>query len=96
MEAETRVTHTPGPWQLDSGDLGVVLDAEGLPIQTSGPHCIVGDGSYYANARLIAAAPDLLAAAQWAFAVIDPRSGQEASDLSAALRTALAKAEGRA
>ena len=54
--------HTPGPWRLDPDDLGLVLDPEGSPIQTAGPNSLTGDGQAYANARLIASAPELLEA----------------------------------
>lgn len=65
MVTKTVAQHTAGPWRLDPDDMGLVLDADGAPIQTAGPHAIddtTADGSGYANARLIAAAPDLLAA----------------------------------
>ena len=53
---------TSGPWTLDPADLGIVLGPSGRPIQTRGSGCVTGDGEEYANALLIAAAPDLLAA----------------------------------
>lgn len=47
--------HTPGPWEADFDD---VVDSEGYRIAAVSEH----DGQYEANARLIAAAPDMLAA----------------------------------
>lgn len=56
----TQAHHTPGPWTANTAPLA--------PIITAGPKAIarsyqVGDDGA-ANARLIAAAPDLLAALQ--------------------------------
>ena len=54
-------THTPGPWYWDKVSTGhcrhVVVDSEGFTIANPSP---MGE----ADARLIAAAPDLLAALQ--------------------------------
>ena len=55
--------HTPGPWEMDGS--GAVFGPDGDPIMTCGLYAVCfGEGSEegYANARLIAAAPDLLAA----------------------------------
>lgn len=49
-------THTPGPWTLDA-EIGVVFGRDGKPIQTGGGGC---GKETQANARLIAAAPELL------------------------------------
>ena len=50
-------THTPGPWHYETGDDGAVVytgfTIAKIPIDGSG---------WQSNARLIAAAPDLLAA----------------------------------
>jgi hypothetical protein len=69
MTTETQATHTPGPWtQIDYGDGEPVIEAASGLIAIA----IVNDYSdtaadwspdvTQANARLIAAAPDLLAA----------------------------------
>ena len=59
----TEPTHTPGPWAITDDFIGVHdeqgrciadMDSEGAPD--------IGYGESLANARLIAAAPDLLAA----------------------------------
>jgi hypothetical protein len=59
-------THTPGPWQLRTGDKAATVYAttpaeEQLPLCTV-HHQYVEDDEYAPNARLIAAAPELLAA----------------------------------
>lgn len=57
-------THTPGPWQVNHADKTQVCDADGVtrgcsPVAV----CLVGKmAERRANARLIAAAPALLAA----------------------------------
>ena len=66
-QAETRA-HTPGPWQLAENDTTLVLsealDAEGNARLVADVLCVQGPakGEDFANARLIAAAPELLAA----------------------------------
>ena len=56
-------THTPGPWAVSAGSYGPEMqingaDGFGVALCADG----VGDGVMERNARLIAAAPDLLAA----------------------------------
>ena len=55
----TNATHTQGPWAtyVDSAHDGWIADAEGNLIA-----CAVRNENMQANARLIAAAPELLAA----------------------------------
>lgn len=60
-------THTPGPWRVN-GSLITTGDGIALEIASVRP-ALTGntpksDGEYKANRRLIAAAPDLLAAAE--------------------------------
>ena len=52
--------HTPGPWKLKRE--GTIADSEGDLIATCGYRCRVGSTEDDDNARLIVAAPDLLAA----------------------------------
>lgn len=54
----TQTNHTPGPWQLDRGQ---IRDANGNAL-ASYPYSLGGEADH-ANAILAAAAPDLLAAA---------------------------------
>lgn len=93
--------HTPGPWVVD------INHATGNPefIRTFISSSDGGDmydianvwcdetGNAKANARLIAAAPDLLAALQIAENALDMYSGGQSSDL-AAIRIAIDKATG--
>jgi len=98
--------HTPGPWGLQSWDLEDVLDfavsKDGrltdysvmpkkgrMPI-ASIQHCFNGK-STYANARLIAAAPDLLEALQYAVRQVNASE----CDINF-IRKAIAKATGDA
>jgi hypothetical protein len=93
----SKPAHTPGPWSLDCGDLAiggeVVCSARLAPEAAS-------DGERAANMRLIAAAPDLLAALR----EICRMAGQMDThrqppvlisyDAIIAVRAAIAKAEG--
>ena len=93
--------HTPGPWTIEDDS----IEASGAPI------CVLYDASDFpcwdgpagqleaeceANARLIAAAPELLAACELAAEVLEqPESGGQAH-AHAALTVAIAKAKGGA
>lgn len=97
----TNATHTPGPWLLDGDKICTNRDNEiaritrygawfdaGTPYGLKNP---IGD----ANARLIAAAPDLLAASE-AF-ISELNSGSDFTAWEKAkvnLREAIAKAKG--
>lgn len=105
--------HTPGPWMHGNSDKPVSLMAVCFGAGTAGGTVVrfaeSGDISFdetMANARLIAAAPDLLAAllelsqhftGEW---VNDPRSQSEIDDhyveAQAIARAAIAKATGSA
>ena len=95
-------THTPGPWTV-CGPRIEAHDRDGLPFAIaevwSGTRTTPRED---ADARLIAAAPELLEAANLALRAIDPTGESKKDDvggplfLSAkALRAAIAKAEGR-
>lgn len=61
--------HTPGPWSVEKGAKGLWIGADALACRTvavTTNYC--GDEQRLANARLIAAAPELLEAAQDALA----------------------------
>lgn len=106
---EQKAAHTPGPWQIewnvaqggeghyitDSNDMGELSRIAAVLFHDD------ADGETRANARLIAAAPDLLEIARAIVAVCD--SGKhadmacmEGSPLVDAARDAIAKAEGGA
>lgn len=102
----TTMMHTPGPWTATRGE------CEGKPeswfdVTAPWPECgpderqniamIYGRDPVEANARLIAAAPDLLAALK---AITDPAYGnpgypEENKQIEAQAEAAIAKAEGR-
>lgn len=61
-------THTPGPWSLSDEDSSLLSGADGAYIAQvfSRTNCDIGSlrSNYAADARLIAAAPDMLKALQ--------------------------------
>lgn len=94
--------HAPGPWKL-AGRVPerhaiAINDSDGLLVAEArgagGPWSIVGF-----NARLIAAAPELLAALKLALLTLNARNGPLASERDAAseqARAAIARAKGEA
>jgi hypothetical protein len=95
--------HTPGPWQLDK-HARTILSSGWLTYPAKKAICTVrpyprtaeANQEGKANARLIAAAPEMLAALKWAS---DYLSGWPRDDLQRhcrqAVQAAIAKAEGR-
>ena len=63
--------HTPGPWHVHQSKLGTVLSPKDETVALVGGDV---DGSPVANARLIAAAPALLAALEAILDVLKPDS----------------------
>lgn len=92
--------HTPGPWIYYErhGTIGSIFNAEGDQVAQASQITPAKDASSHdlrrANARLIAASPDLLAAAK-KVASHSPASGGFASAMYG-LVMAIEKAEGRA
>ena len=93
---------TPGPWEVIPGDTirrPRLIRASGFTIA----ECFWNEhmeGEPEANARLIAAAPELLAALKRALSVLQSECGHSASmiwfaELEAQALAAIAKAEGR-
>ena len=86
--------HTPGPWNRIKGDRNV-YSASGTVCKTP---AIIGGGSaaanWEANARLIAAAPDLLEALESIISDIIPED--QSNLLWAEARAAIARARGEA
>ncbi len=85
--------HTPGPWHADPTKSFYVFAHGSLAEQAgveNGP--FICNASTQANARLIAAAPDLLAAAQDALRNLRPLAVHPSH--YAALENAIAKATG--
>ena len=98
MTTQANEKWTPGPWAIDStlapNSRSVIARTVcGLPISgnTSGPHDIERD---YDNARLIAAAPDLYAALDWAVKEL-AKNGTSCAEWRNA-KTVLARARGEA
>lgn len=92
------MAHTPGPWDCD----GTEVYAEHLCVSIAYRTRTCDEGNWMpneeveANARLIAAAPELLEAARLANQeLIDLGQGSSASPALRALWSAIAKAEGR-
>lgn len=90
-------THSPGPWGTIKGQYSetmggqwLVRDAESIYVAHVHPRSDDGrpDATADANARLIAAAPDLLAACQF---VLDNAGGPPA-DMLSMIRAAVRKA----
>lgn len=91
--------HTPGPWTIsDALPAGrySLRDARGLLVATLPNHeeSALRQSENQSNARLIAAAPELLAACHEAFS--ETCSDNRNQDLIDLLDAAIAKAEGRA
>lgn len=85
--------HTPGPWAVNSEHLTVLAEDSGYVCKVAGPG--PNDPESLANAHLIAAAPELLAAAELALtAVADPADWNFKA--RPALMAAIAKAKGGA
>jgi hypothetical protein len=88
-------THTPGPWEVEGDDESLWV----TPLDRSTPvicDMVEREGETEANAHLIAAAPDLLAACK-AFIAADPAEGYSGAEYSALklMHAAIAKAEGK-
>jgi hypothetical protein len=100
------MTHTPGPWkisQVENAITGEPLEkwsvAEANPPNKHEPHGIISRNDGYltlADARLIAAAPDMLAALQDLIAYEDDEEGFFLSGDANKARAAIAKATGAA
>jgi selenophosphate synthetase-related protein len=94
---KTKNTHTPGPWDVYAGKMKngdrIINDGEGTPVAYAADYNeYAKDDQVDANARLIAAAPDLLEAAQDALTAF--QSGRNGSAAMVLLAAAIAKAEG--
>lgn len=88
--------HTPAPWELDENDLTVYSTGENAKrIADTMPHPEMpemSDEEWAANARLIAAAPELLAQLKFALELLQDCTGLE--DALEPIVDAIAKAEG--
>ena len=90
---ETTAGHTPGPWQLDATEriyTGKIIRHNGVQICRMIDQVTTDTPEVEANARLIAAAPDLLDACKKVVQNISPEFYQEEIE---ALEAAIDKAE---
>lgn len=90
--------YTPGPWTTDGsargGDLDIIAPSGRVAlIDCESRRDFQSEAVLESNARLISAAPDLLAALRIAEDALDMYSGGQSSDL-AAIRAAIDKAMG--
>lgn len=103
----TAARHTPGPWTINRTN----ADFVGIAQEGYMPHATVfprdngpWEDTAEANARIIAAAPDLLEACRWAMRYCQEAKANQYDDRAAvplacaisALHAAIAKAEGAA
>jgi len=102
-ESSKKPTHTPGPWEVDTiCNTDMVYAANGLRVATT--YCEGQDEDMpweevEANARLVAAAPDLLAGLEAAEAIISglmAEFDEDENDVPSiiGIRAAIAKAKG--
>jgi hypothetical protein len=93
--------HTPGPWAIDGcvslGNLDVIYGSGRITMMEC-ENDEINDDELFANAALITAAPDLLAALERAEGFIsgfeDDDTQEGVTEMLAAIRAALAKAKG--
>jgi hypothetical protein len=88
--------HTPGPWDSwpDSTTIRAGVPRPGIGTLVATVNSKQGPDEFAANARLIAAAPDLLAALKdWFADYAETRKGGEDDELVRRTRRAIAKAE---
>lgn len=82
-------THTPGPWRLELANSGARIAAD------KDTHICAALAGNRANARLIAAAPEMLAALKEVVRFVDSVGSEHINRVPfAAARAAIAKAEG--
>lgn len=88
-------THTKGPWSINDwpqATTDIAIGAVGTPLIAKVPLRDVSINEQKANAKLIAAAPDLLAALQWVMTA----HGEQLSSAFEDAERAIAKAIGSA
>jgi hypothetical protein len=89
--------HTPGPWAIDGcvslGNLDVIYGSGRITMMDC-ENDEVDDDALLANAQLICAAPDLLAALQDIVEASDANDGDSLMNAIQAAQTIIAKAKG--
>ena len=97
--SKQRAGHTPGPWEIIEGFISARF-SDGEVYDICDPRCAPATpdlvGEMEANADLIAAAPDLLAALERAYAVLRDDEGYRTyNPVMRKISDAIAKARGR-
>ena len=90
---ENKTKHTPGPWTTNNGF--TILSAKGKTASSDVPNKTITDDEAIANAALIAAAPDLLAALEFCSDALNTEAGGLYKAHIEQARAAIAKAEGK-
>lgn len=93
------IKHTPGPWHIASGGAVIGRECAVAVVNTYTALQKLTDAEREANACLIAAAPELLAALEWIIEAADDSDNMKATDLVEcipweSIRAAIAKAKG--
>lgn len=100
----TQALHTPGPWRLNAGNEIEIMDtSRAVARAVCGGLSGIRLREAEANARIIAAAPDLLEALQWALDELNGRTRydedvaeQQVENCYRLAEAAIAKARGAA
>ena len=66
----TQANHTPGPWQAEDGLDEPTVESEDFVVASCHQARAMDDGESVANARLIAAAPEMAEALEWCLELI--------------------------
>lgn len=89
----SEMKHTPGPWEIGTRKDGSRWFSIGNP--ATGPHYQADIFCSEADARLIAAAPDLLDAAKVTLRALEAEYGRRGAEVNfPSMYAAIAKAEG--
>jgi hypothetical protein len=93
--------HTPGPWSVGEGtpDIAIITDKVLVAMVTNDEDSPCEDDEQMANARLMAAAPELLEACEAALLLagdddLPDNGGYNGAAITDQIRAAIAKAEG--
>jgi hypothetical protein len=92
-EPQAIAAHTPGPWTSEANSF-MICDADGFIAKVAGNN--PNDAEVRANARLIAAAPELLAECEDVLDHLERMAGAATSPYVSGLRAVIAKAKGHA
>ena len=98
-----KITHTSGPWEVDLHDKAVVIDKNGKDIAVMSISAGMKNNSIksldesvlYANARLIASAPEMYHALQYANVCYGRLLRKHSPDTYKKIKLAIDKANGK-